>query len=686
MNKRFLLLSLLSLFTLVSCGGRGSPSSSPASSSGSEQDIPWSDGAYQTLRIQSRPEKTLYRIGEKLDLTGLSVTLLTTYYEDGERHQDRRTLSEGDYALEIDGKPLDVATYAIGGVGRHIVEVTFEGRGGPASANFSIESEMGEIEKPEKILDETVSWKTDEDVMEVRFKNPARTSSTPSVAALDQGNPHPGYLDPSQLEIPYYAKDFGLHNYDGWRYSPSVNTPDNPTTNFLVVPIVAPGKSSLATPELWNTIDKAFFGKSDELRFESLRSYYAKSSFGQLDIAGRVTDYFYPERETSDYNTDAKISAASSDPDGRVKFFQAVLDWIERKYAGGVNLDDYDQDRDGVIDGIWFVYVYDKTSTNPASHWAYSSSTQQKPAGSAPVINNYGWITSAFLNPVGTSDEAGDAHVVIHESGHMFGLKDYYTTDGSSHAATGKTDMMERNVGDHNPYSKMYMGWVKPYVVYGDDVTISIPSSQAEDALIVLPYDSKTYEKNPETGKISFNLFDEYLVLDYYTPENMNAFDYPSYSAHPLPVAGGRLYHVDNRLGVIQGRNEAAGTYVSQMIPDEGVDQAIRSYFTDPAKDGKVQKVISNTPDIESKYYGLFETDAGSWDEIRLIDAAKRKENPSQGFVADAQTLFYSGKDPANAFKTFSLSDYADQFVAQAFDNEEAFSYSFEILGFPKAS
>ena len=60
-----------------------------------------------------------------------------------------------------------------------------------------------------------------------------------------------------------------------------------------------------------------------------------------------------------------------------------------------------------------------------------------------------------------------DTHTYIHETGHFLGLNDYYS-DTPTYSPIGKHDMMDANVGDHNSYSKMLLGWTKPYLVTGN--------------------------------------------------------------------------------------------------------------------------------------------------------------------------------------------------------------------------
>lgn len=43
----------------------------------------------------------------------------------------------------------------------------------------------------------------------------------------------------------------------------------------------------------------------------------------------------------------------------------------------------------------------------------------------------------------------------------------------------------------------------------------------SKDNVIVIPYDSKSYKFDSD-GKLIFNPFDEYIVIDYYSPNGLN--------------------------------------------------------------------------------------------------------------------------------------------------------------------
>lgn len=75
--------------------------------------------------------------------------------------------------------------------------------------------------------------------------------------------------------------------------------------NILVVPVLLPGYTSIdldndGTDDLdkvHEDIEKAFFSEN-LTKFESVKSFYKKSSFNKLNISGEVTEWFDVESET----------------------------------------------------------------------------------------------------------------------------------------------------------------------------------------------------------------------------------------------------------------------------------------------------------------------------------------------------------------------------------------------------
>ena len=325
-----------------------------------------------------------------------------------------------------------------------------------------------------------------------------------------------------------------------------------------------------------------------------------------------------------------------------------IASWAEDVYD--LDLTDYDSDKDGTIDGIWMVYI--GKGSNPENFWGLSGTTGYKGTVENPVPNNYGLIGLDFIDGSYDNgmDKGGDAHVVIHETGHMLGLMDYYAYNENdiNYSPLGGIDVMDGGITDHNSYSKLLYGWTKPYIVYGN-ATLEIPSTQQENALIVIPYDDKKYEKG-EDGLVHINPVDEYLVLDYYTYKNLNTQGYDYAGDYPLETNGARLYHVDARLAY-----QDETKYVLFDDPDDALTY-----------DGDVAKLITNSTDgtyAESSYRL---ENANAFDEIRWISADNTYLDHALK-LPTASTLFKQGD-------SFSLADYKTQFNEGAFNSKKAFS------------
>ena len=88
--------------------------------------------------------------------------------------------------------------------------------------------------------------------------------------------------------------------------------------------------------------------------------------------------------------------------------------------------------------------------------------------------------------------------------------------------------MMDANVGDHNAFTKLLLGWVDPYVVTGNcSLTLSSFGASGDCVMIC---------------KNKADPFSEYYIIDYYTPDGLNAME-KGYSGL-FSVAGVRVYHV----------------------------------------------------------------------------------------------------------------------------------------------
>ena len=283
-----------------------------------------------------------------------------------------------------------------------------------------------------------------------------------------------------------------------------------------------------AAPEgMKERLEKAFFGTSEDTGWESLQSYYYKSSFGKLNIQGTVLDPF-PTNESSGYyerlgNEDVAVG----------KIIKAALEY----YDSTIDYSEYDTDHDGYIDGLYLVYTAPVNYTNSDSlYWAftYEYFTNDVEYYDGVEADYYCFFGYDFLDEElanGTTPII-NTETIIHESGHMLGLDDYYDYDDSKgpKGGLGGADMMDYNIGDHNTYSKAILGWVNPYVVNGYDITIEIGKAvETGESIIVLNEWHDTY-------------FDEYLLIEYYTPTGLNALE-AGFSGQ-FSVSGIKIFHI----------------------------------------------------------------------------------------------------------------------------------------------
>ncbi len=615
----------------------------------------------QTLMVTA-PSKSNYKIGEKVDLSGLTVQVETSYYTGTENYKKRiDTLTDAEYKVDVNGESVD--SFVIDGYGVFTVNISYTSFSSVGQEKI-LHSEFYLYCAHENMSSEPVDYsdRTDND-----WVDDDRTV-TIQIQNKNKNNTDKGYLSPDEISTPKNLFDYGQNNAQNWQYSPGTgNVP------FLIIPVVIPGYDSLATGDLWNTINNAFFADSNDIPFESLRSYYSKSSHGKLNITGTVTDYFFPERETEDFNTYFDFA----NPNKQMEvFIEEALEWAKTTYD--LDLTKYDSDHNGIIDGAWFVYVYDKKSTDVMNFWAYSSTTGITGTPENPKINNFGWLGSTFLTESLGEDKGNDGHVIIHESGHMFGLSDYYSYNQSvsdRYAPLGRADMMDNNCSDQNPFSKMMMGWQKPYVVTGN-CTITLKADQNLDQCILIPYDEKDYSKaiDKDTGLVDINLFDEYLLVDFYTDKNLNEKGYEQYYVDSIKGYGVRIYHVDNRLAKVSVRRQD-DTYESELVSAEEGLELLGENNHD------IIKAISNTESgerSESTRFGL-SSSANYYDEVRLIYADK--SYASYNNYAKTSSLFAPNGDLSKN-STFSIEDYKSQFVNGKFDSEKDFNYTVNILNY----
>ena len=462
---------------------------------------------------------------------------------------------------------------------------------------------------------------------------------------------------PDEVEITMTLKNFEEKAYYNTQVMPSIGN-----VNILVVPVLIPEYETIDTnndgeddkDEVLRDISTLFFGNpnSDErLKFGSVSSFYKESSYGKLHLNGAVTDWFDVEAELG-YTSANEITS-----DVTTEIMEKAVE--KYKKTSKDNMKSFDSDEDGFIDAVWLVYsAPDYTNDGPMlddyNYWAYTSWANQDSSGDIndPVANVYGWASYDFMYE-GYESTSIDSHTFIHETGHFLGLNDYYSTDGNAaYSPLGKVDMMDNNIIDHNSYSKMLLGWTKPYVVYGN-ATIDLSSMQNENAFIVIQSDDAevSYEFNP---------FDEYILIELYTNEGLNNID--SKSVYDDVIApngkGVRIYHIDKRLYTITLDEINNNNSISEY---DGIN--INSGLVTPITNSRDNDVYNTAFDLDNTV-NLF-------DEIRLIEE-NGKDTFSNGGYQTLRSYFRDGD-------SFSFTTHSTFFTSKngetTFNNGSSFSY-----------
>lgn len=222
--------------------------------------------------------------------------------------------------------------------------------------------------------------------------------------------------------------------------------------------------------------------------FDSLRNYYRRSSYNQLEIQGNVLGWY-----TAPY---ARSTVAETDA-GRQSLIREALDYYDQQ---GHNFAQYDNDGDGAID--YFCVFW----TGPHGAWAsfwwgyYTGFYDSSYRLDGKRLSQYSWQWELYGYPSGNFSPS----TIIHETGHALGVPDYYDYDDSvgPRGGVGGLDIMDGTAGDHNSFSKFMLDWISPTVVSTGARTVDLRASGLDpDALVFMP------------GAVTGRIFDEYFMV-----------------------------------------------------------------------------------------------------------------------------------------------------------------------------
>lgn len=471
-------------------------------------------------------------------------------------------------------------------------------------------------------------------------------------------------------EDPYTIRD--IKKEEGWLPAPTTGK-----SKYLVIPVdFNPGDNakedyscSVLPKGCEGTkaeIEAAFFGKSEDTGWESVKSFYYKSSYGALDFEGVVTDWYrVGSMVVKDENGNEVIGGANNGAGFTAKtastmgsdytksVARAALNWYKsdlvKKAMGESYIDpkDLDSDHDGYVDAVALIYAAPEKLYGADFFWAYTTFNFNEVANvESPNVYQMFWGSYNFIYGDETYEKP-DSHTYIHETGHVLGLNDYYNTSKDASTSrqqpAGKVDMMDNNVGDHCAYSKYSLGWIKPYVVNQEGSFKIKPFQENGDCIIISP-------------NFNGSAFDEYLMIEFHTPTNLNEKDSITNYANNYPLVmntnGIKVYHIDSRLAVVDRQYNTFVRYTDELVNDN-VNKTILAH--------------SNTPKADMHPENP---------QVHLLEATGKNLFIEKGIAASNSTLFKVGQQfGVNIFKDFKFNDGSDLpyvFEITSISNEEA--------------
>ncbi len=258
-----------------------------------------------------------------------------------------------------------------------------------------------------------------------------------------------------------------------------------------------------------------------------MSKYYKDVSYNALSIQADYQDWITATNTSSYY---AKNNANYS---AHVK--ELVKQCIDAAEANGVNFANYDNDGDGVVDGVFIVHAGKGAEEGSDNNYIWS---HQGSISSYSLTYDGKTFDEYITLPEKYNGGHADIGVFCHEYGHMLGLPDIYDTDGATNGSSegvGQWCLMaggswggdgaspERPV-HMSAWCKNYLGYTAPTVVAANQA-LSIPQAETNS------FNYKIWMDN--------NQSDEYMLIENRQKTGFDA---------NLPGSGLLIYHIDQNL------------------------------------------------------------------------------------------------------------------------------------------
>ena len=317
------------------------------------------------------------------------------------------------------------------------------------------------------------------------------------------------------------------------------NMPSTGKVPLLVIPLDF--EDSVGKEEGIFFIQSAFSGNKASNQYVSVAEYYDYCSQGRLQLSPYVAPSFF---RSSLYPRISDLSAITGSGTSGVlqSLYNEALTWFKGSYPEK-DLNDFAFVAENGTKKVPLYFIYnapyagesDGSSNRDSMMWAFT-------------INSPAPISWSSIDMMHVSSGKVDAHTYIHETGHLLGLEDYYDPSSTGYVSRisplGRMDMMDCSLGDMNAFSKMLLGWERPYVPTGEcEITLHQASGNNESILLSPSWNG--------------TLFDQFVLLEFYSPTGLNRVDATLRSDPAMRLfqkAGVKAYIVRSNLKIFNGR------------------------------------------------------------------------------------------------------------------------------------
>ena len=239
------------------------------------------------------------------------------------------------------------------------------------------------------------------------------------------------------------------------------------------------------------------FGAGDpgQAPYESLRSYYLRSSSGRLAIDGQVYGWFHSNRTRQYYREraaqyQAEYGGAYGPMVGQVCARSDLLREAVAALDDEIDFSGCDADGNGVVDAVYLLFAGPPDEWRDL-FWGCQDVYLWHYWGTDPARYDGLKIGAYAFSPYAEAGMSAFApRASIHETGHLLGLPDYYDYAPAvgPGGGLGGWDMMDSQFGDHNAFSKYLLGWIAPTIVDRSGRRIDLaPATDGGGAVLVMP-------------------------------------------------------------------------------------------------------------------------------------------------------------------------------------------------------